>query len=281
MISTPETGVDSIAVTYALLDPVMTIARPVSAFLTALTTGLLVNVFDRKQRQESAGKSSPWKGTVLPMASVSSAAPQEDQEQADGGSRTKQRLEKTWAKLKKGMDFSFGNLLSDIGPWLLFGVILAAIITVFVSPDFIRNYLGDGIFSMLVMVALAAPLYVCATASTPIAAALALKGVSPGAAMVFLLAGPATNVATVTVVAKLLGRRAAMVYVVSIILCSLFLGLLINGMYYSMGLSIAGWVQSDPQGAHGILYTGSAVVLLVLIVRPWVREQWKKRRSGI
>ncbi len=277
MISTPETGVDSIAVTYALLDPIMTVIRPVAAFITAFGTGLLVNIFDGEQAIKPGKKTPPGPGTILPMAAV---APQGEHSVEDGccsGDHDHHHsLPTAWEKLRKGMSFSFGTLLGEIGPWLLVGILLAALITLFVSPAFIETYLGDGIFSMLVMIAMATPLYVCATASTPIAAALALKGLSPGAALVFLLAGPATNMATITVVAKLLGRKTAVIYVISIVICSLALGLAVNWIYFGLGLSITGWVSGEHHDAHGWLYAGSAVLLLVLIVKPWFMGAYKK-----
>lgn len=262
MISTPETGVDSMAVTYALLDPIMTVVRPVAAFLTATCTGLLVHFFDKDVPAKPLESSGP--AVSFPMASCSS----EDCGCEEHGAEEIRTIFVAWRKFRKGMSFAFGNLLSDIGPWLLLGIGLAGIITVTLSPEFIASYLGDGLLSMLIMIVLATPLYVCATASTPIAAALALKGLSPGAALVFLLAGPATNVATITVVAKLLGRKVAIIYVGSIMFCSLALGLFVNWIYIRLGLNIAGWVAGGEHSTHGLLYTVSALVLVLLIVWP-------------
>ncbi len=168
------------------------------------------------------------------------------------------------------MEFAFGELISDIGKWLLIGIFLAGIITVFISPEFIETYLGDGIFSMVVMLAIATPLYVCATSSTPIAAALALKGLSPGAALVFLLAGPATNIATLTVVSKVLGKKATVIYLVSIIICSFGLGLTANALYAALGMEISSWVAASSEEGHGILAVLAAIGLLILIARPYL-----------
>lgn len=278
MISTPETGVDSIAVTYALLDPVMTVVRPVAAFCTALFTGILVNVFDRDLPVATLPKEVTESETLMPMAG--NAVSSQGCGCSDHCSGTESPEEKPalslWEKFKKGMAFAFGDLLSDIGSWLLIGILLAGIITVFISPAFIESYLGNGLLSMVLMIALATPLYVCATASTPIAAALALKGLSPGAALVFLLAGPATNMATITVVSRLLGKKTAIIYVGSIMTCSLLLGLLVNWIYIGIGLDIAGWVTADEHVAHGLLYTVSAVVLLLLITKPWVIQLYHR-----
>ncbi len=177
------------------------------------------------------------------------------------------------------MHFAFGDLLADIGPWMMVGILLAGTITVFLSPGTIETYLGDGIFSMLAMLIIATPLYVCATASTPIAAALALKGLSPGAALVFLLAGPATNAATITMVSKLLGKQVAAVYLVSIILCSLLLGLAANSLYQSLGLDISSWIQTSGTETHGIFSFASAILLTVLIAKPILTKRFSRKKN--
>ena len=272
MISTPETGVDSMAITYALLDPIMTVVRPVSAFFTALFTGVLVNFLDRdplsskSDLPEEGGGEDEGALTILPLGGDEAGCCCDSPHHDDHGDQTSLR----WRdKFRNGMAFAFGELLNDIGPWLIFGILLAGIISVYISPQFIESYLGGGILSMFIMILLATPLYVCATASTPIAAALAFKGVSPGAALVFLLAGPATNMATITVVSKLLGKRVAAIYVGSIMVCSLLLGMGVNWIYTVLGLNISSWVQSAEHGGHGMLYTFSAMVLLWFVVKPW------------
>ncbi len=257
LISTPETGVDSIAVTYALLDPVMTVIRPVAAFFTALITGIGVNLLD--------------KAPPTPEPTPFTMAPSSPSCGCGCGSQKKEK-KTIGMKLKEGMGFAFGDLLVDIGPWLLVGIGLAGVITVYISPHFIEAYLGDGLFSMLVMIALSTPLYVCATASTPIAAALALKGLSPGAALVFLLAGPATNVATITVVSKLLGKKTMVIYLSAIVICSLVMGLLVNEIYGFLGLDITSWVQSQTHEHHGPVAILAAVTLVFLILKPLVKR---------
>ena len=315
MISTPETGVDSIAVTWALLDPIMTVIRPVSAFFTASITGLAVNVLDPDEKTQENLHSPGRGGALFPMATASPlpvgadcgcvdatcepeskpltldsccttsscTAPTKSLTPDDCGcgdpscaAETLQAPPTKWDKLKYGMSFSFGTLLGEIGPWLLIGVGLAAVISVFLSPDFIHAYMGSGIVSMLIMIVLATPLYVCATASTPIAAALALKGLSPGAALVFLLAGPATNMATITIVAKLLGRKTAIIYVVSIMACSLIMGMVVNMLYFSLGLNIADWVHQEALDTHGLVYSLSAVILLILIFKPMIKNLYSR-----
>lgn len=158
-------------------------------------------------------------------------------------------------------------MLADIGAWLLIGVLLAAAVTAFLPETFFEQYLHNEWISMLVMLAAGVPLYVCATSSTPIAASLALKGLSPGAALVFLLASPATNAATITVVAKTLGRRAAGAYVGSIVLCSLALGWLVNRVYGWLGLDISAWIGGAEADTVNWFTALCAVALLVLVAR--------------
>ena len=260
LISTPETGVDSIAVTYALLDPIMTVIRPVAGFFTAFITGIGVNLLDKAPPVPDSPK-------PMPFTMATSASP------CGCGCGAEKKEKKTIGmKLKEGMGFAFGNLLEDIGPWLLVGIGLAGVITVYISPHFIESYLGGGLFSMLVMIALSTPLYVCATASTPIAAALALKGLSPGAALVFLLAGPATNMATITVVSKLLGKKTMVIYLSAIVICSLMMGVLVNQIYGFLGFDITAWVQSQTHEHHGPVAIVAAVVLVFLILKPLVQK---------
>ena len=173
------------------------------------------------------------------------------------------------------MRFAFGDLFQDIGRWFLAGIVIAGIITAFLSPQVIERYLGDGMFSMVAMLAIAVPLYVCATASTPIAAALALKGLSPGAALVFLLAGPATNAASLTVVSKILGKRATGIYLGSIIVCSLGMGMMANTVYSWLGIDITSWVQHDSLDEHGIVSIALAVILVVLILKTFIPRHKK------
>src|SRR3989449_1638487 len=109
--------------------------------------------------------------------------------------------------VRKIFVYGFGDLLDDTAHWLVLGVILAALVAVLLPASVIERYFGGGLVTMLAMLAIGIPIYTCASASTPVAAALGLKGVSPGAALVFLLSGPATNVGAIVVLLKFLGRR--------------------------------------------------------------------------
>ena len=253
LISTPETGVDSIAVSYALLDPLMTVIRPFVAFFTAVAAGIAVAF---TEKHSGAGMPEDSK-MVQPDTCTSNCC----------CSHRKPEAEDSGSKFMKGMRFAFGDLLKDIGGWLFFGIVLSGLISVFLSPEIVSRYLSNEYLAMLLMLAISVPLYVCATASTPIAAALALKGISPGAALVFLLAGPATNAAAITVIAKLIGRRATVVYVAVIVVMSFLAGIGVNALYASLGIGITSWLSASAHEEGGPLSIASAIVLVVLVVK--------------
>jgi uncharacterized membrane protein YraQ (UPF0718 family) len=251
LVSTPETGIDSIAITYALLDPLMTLLRPVAAFVTAIATGMAVTFTE---------KGEP------------AAEPPSDGVSSDGCCSCgciHESVEKPGVaqKIRSGLSFAFGELLGDVGVWLLGGVLLAGLISVFVSGAFVERYLSNDLVAMLMMLVLSVPMYVCATSSTPIVAALALKGLSPGAALVFLLAGPATNAASLPVIAKLLGKRGTAVYLVVIVVMSLLFGVLANHLYGWLGLDPKSWVSRETHEEGGALAVVSAIALIALVLR--------------
>ncbi|HCD36471.1 MAG TPA: permease [Chlorobium sp.] len=255
LISTPETGVDSIAVTYALLDPLMTVIRPLVSFVTAIAAGVSVAFFERFEKPSAvvpeAGQAT---GSCCGGTCSSSAAiPEVPQSFIE--------------KVRGGLRFAFSDLLADIGKWFFLGLLLAGCISVFVSPDMLQLVAGNEFLSMLMMLAISVPLYVCATASTPVAAALALKGISPGAALVFLLAGPATNAASLTVISRMLGKASTAVYLVSIMVMSLVAGILVNRLYRFLGLDLTGWVGRPVHTEPSLMAMAAAVVLILLTLR--------------
>lgn len=150
---------------------------------------------------------------------------------------------------------------------------IAGLISYLVPEVFFLHYMNNEILSLLIMLGVGIPLYICASASTPVAAALVLKGLSPGAALVFLLAGPATNAATLTVVARYFGKRATMVYLASIALSSLLLGWLTNRLYDWLGIDITQWINESGDVTDSAIMQGSALVLLVLIITSSLRQK--------
>ncbi|GAB6083990.1 hypothetical protein JCM30471_29040 [Desulfuromonas carbonis] len=178
-------------------------------------------------------------------------------------------------RLRAGLDYAFGELLHDIGRWLLLGILIAGTLNALLPADFFTRHLDNEPLSLLIMLASGIPLYICASASTPIAAALVLKGLSPGAALVFLLAGPATNAATITVVRRYWGGAATAVYLASIAGCSLILGWLANRIYGYSGLEITLAMNSGQPSGLRLLEQAAAAMLIMLLLRAWRRRRPK------
>lgn len=263
LIATPESGIDSIGISYVLLDPIMTVARPLAALATAMVAGIAENL-----------RKSPEPPLISAIAPGRVAGPCDS---ADC-SPTEQSL--TFAeKVRAGLRYAFVELWGDLAPWFFTGLILAGIITALVPDDFIASYLGGGLSSMLLMLAFGIPLYICASASTPIAAALILKGVSPGAALVFLLVGPATNMASLTVLGNLIGKRATALYLASIAGTSVVWGLLVDGLYARLGISPRAAMGQAAELLPAEVQLAGAVIVLLLSARPLSRVigGWRRR----
>lgn len=224
LISTPESGVDSISITYALLDPLMTLIRPVVAFVTAMAAGITENLFGYSKNREEI---VPDLSCPVDGCCDGRQCPPEEHK----------RHHSFFEKVKAGLNFAMTDVWGDLAALFFLGLILAGLITAFIPDDVIANLLGGGLSSMLIMLVIGIPLYICATASTPIAAALILKGVSPGAALVFLIAGPATNLTSLTVLLGILGRRATAIYLTAIVLAAILFGLFTDQLYAWFGLS--------------------------------------------
>ncbi len=199
LISTPQVGADSFMITYSLLGWIFAVFRIGASLITALAAGILVNII----QVGKAGKAGP----IFP-----SYTPEEGFKQ----------------RLRCIFDYIEYDLLGSIANSLVVGIILAGIISALIPDGFFERYLGSNVLSMFLMLIVGIPMYVCASASTPIAASLIMKGISPGAALVFLLVGPATNAVTITTVGKTLGRQSLAVYLISIAVFSLLLGALLN-----------------------------------------------------
>ena len=226
LIGTPGIGVDSLAITYALLGPFMTVARALSAVLTAIVTGLLVSRTAPARAPEPAaarGESACASG----CASGCSDAPAAPAGAATAGLTT---------RLADGLRYAFTDILDDISRWLLIGLLVAGGLIALVPPERLAE-LGSGPSAMLVMAVIGVPLYLCATAATPIAAGLLLAGVSPGTVLVFLIAAPVTSLATLGVFRREMGSMALLAYLTGIVACALLLGLSVD--------AVARWWQLD------------------------------------
>jgi uncharacterized membrane protein YraQ (UPF0718 family) len=253
LISTPETGADSIAITYALLDPIMTVFRPLAAFVTALGAGITNNLLLREEKEAPVSQNLH----TLPGHACQTAC-------GCCGETTKEKG--IAGKAASAFRYAYVELLGDISKWLIIGLIAAGIIAYLVPEEWIGTYLGGGAGSMIIMLLVGIPLYTCATASTPLAAALIAKGMSPGTAFVFLLAGPATNAATITVVTGSLGKKTAAVYLASIAVFALAFGLLLDAVYSTLGIDPASVVGTASDLLPDYVKTFFAVILGLMIV---------------
>ncbi len=225
LASTPETGIDSIALTYSLLGPVLTLMRPITAFFSAMSAGLIEN-FTGKSYIESSD-------IVVDRTCIVDAC-------CDGigcDPWVHARHHTFLERFRAGMRFAFDDIMEDLAVWFVVGIVLAGIITVIIPDSFVKGVMGAGIGSYLIAIVISGPMYVCATLSTPVAAALVMKGMSPGAALVMLMAGPATNVTTISMVVGLLGKRSLGIHIGSIVVCSLFMAFVTDLIYRVMGIS--------------------------------------------
>jgi len=238
LISTPQTGVDSILVTWSMLGLPFALLRPVAALFTGITGGIMTNRLE-KQNESSSKAQHKTKEVAQPKHS-----------------------------LKKVLDYAFIEMVADIAKWLVIGLLIAAFISVIIPDNFFIDFKMNGLLGMIVILIVSIPLYICATSSVPIAAVLLLKGISPGALLVFLMAGPATNAATMTVIGKNLGKKTLIIYLVSLIMGSLAFGLVID--YFLP----AGWFLPvmEMAGGHvhqilpGWINNGSAIILTLLLI---------------
>ncbi|MBO1924073.1 SO_0444 family Cu/Zn efflux transporter [Thiomicrorhabdus sp. 6S3-12] len=278
LISTPETGVDSLSVTYALLGPVMLVARFISALFSALFSGWLVWWFEKRQwietdpghpqeKSESGDCSSSCCSSESAHQTTSSCCSSQSNaaEQSCCGSscssESKQAEDTSiWRKTCKGLSYAFGSMLDDIIFWLLLGLGFAALVQTFVPTDFLAQW-GSGLAAMLMMLLIGIPMYVCATASTPIAVGLILAGISPGVALVFLLSGPATNIGTLGIIAKILGKKTMLLYLSGTVSAALAAGIILDLILVQSGMNV---VTASHLDEHSISIWIQATALFIL-----------------
>lgn len=254
LLSTPQTGVDSIFVTYSLLGLVFAIFRPIAAFITGIVGGVFVRIFGEQKDTADPGEKAVCTDECCSI----------------------HKKKTNW--FVRVLRYGFLALPGDIGRPMLVGIFIAAAISAIIPKDFFAQYLPGGIISMLVMMLIGIPIYVCATASVPIAAALIIKGLSPGAALVFLMTGPATNAASFMVIWKTLGRRTAIIYLATVAGCAIAFGLIIDYIFKLTGS--ASMMQHIHEMPTSLLKTISAIVLLAVLIFPTIRNKFKQAKSG-
>ncbi|MBB1293046.1 SO_0444 family Cu/Zn efflux transporter [Pseudoalteromonas sp. SR41-4] len=348
LVSTPETGVDSVSVSYVLLGPFMAIIRPIAAICSAIVAGVLVGrdaektqttdhiseVNNEQKRATTISCCSTKSAVVEEKVSCCSTKPAAVEEKVSCCSTKPASVEEKisccstklaaveekisccstksavveetvsccstkpaaveekasccdtssaapasqWQKMKQAVSFSCNKLLSDTMKWLMIGLFFAALVQTYVPESFLTQW-GSGILAMLVVIVISIPMYICATASTPIAAGLLLSGVAPGAVLVFMLAGPATNVATLGVVANELGKRAVVAYLVGVIGVALIFGFLTDYLVAEFGFVVTPLLGDEHQVLPHWLTLLCGTILALLMARLVLKGAFSKYRS--
>lgn len=271
LVSTPETGVDSVSVTYALLGPVMAITRPIAAIASALLSGFLV-----AKDSDHLENSLTDKTQTSCCSSQKSCCDSEpvQQEQSCCNQETA-HAQTALEKAREGLGYTFRQLFNDIVWWLIGGLLFAAAVQTFVPPTFLAQW-GSGLLAMIVMILIGVPMYVCATASTPIAAGLMLAGISPGTALVFLMAGPATNIASLGIISKELGKQATVAYLAGVSITAITAGLTLDAIVEQFNIDISAQMSGHHGWMPATIAWASLLTLVVIALLPAIRKQGKK-----
>ena len=240
LIATPQTGIDSIIATYSLLGLPFAVIRPVTAFFTSIFAGLTTNIFTSKESSSATVKQIE----NHPSKALSFAQ-----------------------KLKSVFQYGYVEMMEDVGKMLLFGLIAAGLISYFVPDNFFTIFGNNTLLTMLLILVVAVPMYVCATGSIPIAIALMMKGMSPGTALVLLMAGPAANIASMLVIGKVLGKKTFLLYLTTLVIGAITSGLIIDNFLPASWFDVSNLTLSAHHNGHFYHFkVVCSVVLLILFV---------------
>lgn len=253
LVATPQTGVDSIAATWSLLGPAFAVVRPIAALVTSFFGGVAVGKFEKP---ETSAKHS----------------------HAEYSTSDSEPHKSFGAKMIAALRYGYIDLVGSIGSWLVIGLIIAALITVYVPADFFSVLGSRPIFSMIAVLIIAVPMYVCATGSIPIALSLMMKGLSPGTALVLLMAGPAANFASFTLISREMGRKSALIYLSSIIIGAIAFGLAIDYILPASWFTVADIHAACGHGSHapGVFTTICSAILVLMLVYTFIKNRIHK-----
>lgn len=256
LLSTPQTGVDSIAITWGMLGPVFAIYRTLAAFLSGVIGGLLSELL--------GGPEEPVKQTAISEI---------HDHEGDCCGESKPATS-TFGRLLEALRYGFITLPRDLAKNLMFGLLLAALFNVFIPDHALPESIGSGLVGYLALMALGIPLYVCATGSVPMVVPLLAKGIiSPGAALVFLVSGPATNLASIVTLWKVLGRRTSIIYLLTVAGLALLSGFILDSFLPVM--EFGAFSHQHVEDLNILHHLASAALLAMLIA-----ASLPQRRSG-
>ena len=248
LVSTPETGADSVAMTYAMMGWPLAVIRPVVAIVTAFLAGMLENRFGSKDDIKEQSSCCARKNGTTESKDVDSV-----------------QVPNIIQKLLEGWKYAYVDLMKDISKNLLIGFFLGGLISSFIDVHFLEKYFSGSLLGMVGMVIFAIPLYICAAASTPVAAVFMMKGMSAGTALVFLMAGPATNIASLSVLSHIFGKRSIALYLLVIIFCSVGFGFLTDWLISTFNLPVTG-IGHHHEHSPGMISYVCAIILLLCII---------------
>lgn len=268
LIATPQTGVDSIAATYSLMGLPFAVIRPVAALFTALFGGWLVNRYAKGDEKisEAAAQSEATETSCC-------------HDHCECGHDHQSEPTTFMGKFAESMRYAFVEMLQDVGKWLVLGLLIAALITVAVPNEWLAALHDYKLLNMLIVLCIAIPMYVCATGSIPIAVSLMAKGLTPGAALVLLMAGPAVNSASILVIGKVFGRRTLWLYILSIVIGAIVFGLGIDYLLPGEWFTVTSMSGAHNACAHciGPWEWVFIAVFLLLLVNAFARQLFHSR----
>ncbi len=274
LVATPENGADSIALTYAMLGPFMTVVRPVAAIFSAIWAGVLTWWMVRGRDQSS--QSNHVASLTIDDDGAHCCGDQACGKNGPSEDHEKTTVKTSWKRQAyQVVRYAVGDLYADIAFWLILGLVLAAMIQTFVPPDAMVKW-GSGLPAMLGMLLIGVPMYICATASTPVAAAMLLAGVSPGTVLVFLLAGPATNLGSIGIIRREMGNRVCAAYLIGACSAAVACGLFIDWLVRFWDIAVLAQVEDHNE----LIPQWVAIAALIILgsMTGWHLWQWLRRK---
>ena len=266
LIATPQTGVDSIIATFSLMGLPFAIIRPIAALATAIFGGKMVNVIEG---DEGAGKFDSTNEQAHDDLCVDSCCGGHDKVPTS-----------FVGKVIEALRYAYIDMMESVGKWLVVGLIVAGLITIFVPDSYFEIFKDNSFTSMLLVLCISIPMYLCATGSIPIAVALMMKGLTPGAALVLLMAGPACSVASVLVVSKVLGRRTLTAYLGSIISGAVGFGLVTDYLLpraWFMSHLVANDACCEEESS--LFATSCTILLFLLLANAFIRRRFRSKAN--
>ena len=288
LIATPQTGVDSIVATFSLMGLPFAIVRPIAALFTAIFGGVIVDKAEPEKKccchsEEKKGEEHSCCCHTKQEEAEHVCHCHSEEKKGEGSCHCHSH-KSFFTKIKEALTYAYVDMMEDIGKWLVIGLVVAAAITVLVPTEYFAVFQGNTLASMLLVLCIAMPMYLCATGSIPIAVALMMKGLTPGAALVMLMAGPACNFASMLLIRRSLGLRTMLVYILSIVLGAVAFGYVIDMLQFSgmvdflYQLKEVHSCHDEHAGVFSWICTGLLLLLLVnALVLPKLGLRKKKQ----